>query len=193
MQGFIKKNGAINIAFVVIIIVFILVFIQMPIDHLSIKINLILLGIGSIAMLYTGIITAYMFYNAKDSFDKQLGYDKSISTQNLLFKFDESVLVKARKETRTIHNNQKGKEEILSKIEDDDKLKNSVIMLFNYFEHVEIALRMEIVDENIVREALKDTVLDICDKFSLWIDAKGGRTTQESIKRLKDRLNSCSC
>lgn len=184
-----KNHGhkfVLSICGVLILVLCCMVYHSGP-ESTSDKMNMFLVGIGSIAMLYTGFVTAYMSYiaNANTIAQKQQDatnninnrlYDQNKNTQMLLLKFDDGVIYKARQFTREITTDKLGKEVILSRINEDNddakNLKDSVIMLFNYFDHIRIAIKMDIVNKEIIIDALGNTIIDICDKFEKWVDTK---------------------
>ena len=191
-----------GLCLIFIIVLFLAINKSQSSDNLSDVINMYSVGIGSIAMLYTGLVTAYMSYMSNNNImeqkvtdsqnkEKERIYDQNKNTQMLLLKFDDGVIYKARQFTREITTAELGTDLILSRItadtEEGKALKDSVIMLFNYFDHIRIAIKMDIVNKEIIIDALGETIIEICGKFDKWVKTKPN--TKKDVDKLLSYLN----
>jgi hypothetical protein len=119
---------------------------------------------------------------------EQRRFDKIESTFNLLSKWDDSHLLAARSYTRKIKK-EKSKisdDELISRIEGDDSLEQSVILVTNYFEHVRFSITNKRIDVREFKISLGQTLIEIIDRFWPYYKTKlaAACTDLESLKRL---------
>jgi hypothetical protein len=133
-------------------------------------------GIGVIMSLYLSTMNAI----------ENREYLKIENTFSLVTKWDDSHLFSARKLTREIKDERSSisDDELVQKINDNGELKQSVILVFNYFEYV----RFSIINDRIIttqfKKSLGDTIVDIIYRFEPFIKTKGEQFTKD-LKELK--------
>jgi len=128
-------------------------------------------GIGVLMPIYLG---------AMDSIESRK-YSKIENTFNLIVKWDDPHLFSARKLTRDI----KGKrssisdDDLVKEINDSDELKQSVILVFNYFEHVRFSILNERIDTEQLKGSLGVVILDIIARFKPFFKTMGEQNIQD--------------
>ncbi len=131
------------------------------------------------------------YINATNSLEARIS-DKIENTFRLIEKWDNSHLFEARKFTRDVKANRSkiSDEDLIKDIESNEDLKQSVILVFNYFEQV----RFSIVSNRIDKEQLKGTlgivivIVDIIDRFKPFTDKIGGIQMTKDLDQLKASL-----
>ncbi len=80
---------------------------------------------------------------------EQRKFEKIENTFDLISKWDDEHLLKARNYTREIKKNRKNisDEQLIAQIEENEELEQSVILVTNYFEHVRFSLKQNRIIE----------------------------------------------
>ncbi len=86
-------------------------------------------------------------------------------------RWDHLSLLEARKFTREIKDerNELSPKQLKERIKASPNLRQSVILLMNYFNWILVSVRHDRVDIDILRTSLGRTAIDICDRFEPWI------------------------
>lgn len=77
---------------------------------------------------------------------------------------------------------------MLNDIEQSEDLKNSVILVLNYFEHIRFSLNTERIDQDLFKRSLGATVVKIANRFMPYAEKISQETVtdlQELIEKLK--------
>jgi len=108
------------------------------------------------------------------------------NTMRALERWDDSSLLVARTFTRQIRKEYKdlSPNEILQKIQGDEDLEKSVILVFNYFDYLRVSIENKRVNSEIIRHELSDVFQNIAIRFKPWIDDLG-KTQKEDIEKCK--------
>lgn len=111
------------------------------------------------------------------------------NTYDLLMRWDDPHLFNARKWTRRTKDKEAdtSKNQMLIDIESNEELKNSVILVLNYFEHIRFSIKTMRADKNLFKRSLGPTVTDIATRF-LPYAAKLGTEFESDLKDLIQEL-----
>lgn len=108
------------------------------------------------------------------------------NTFSLLEKWDDKSLFDARKFTRELKDqkNQLSPDQVKDRIKTTPELRQSVILLFNYFELVRISIEHDRIDPKIVQKSLGPTALDICKRFEPWLEEQPDKADVDEFVKL---------
>jgi hypothetical protein len=148
---------------------------------------LILGGLGVILPTYLNIWQS--LENSK-IIEERIEFDKVENAFRLIEKWDDNSLLKARQFTREIKNlrDSISNNELIKRVEGDAELKQSVIMVFNYWEQIRLSIERGRVNESLIKSALACVFIDMYERFKPWIN-----TNEEyrlDIKKLYDRWSN---
>lgn len=120
---------------------------------------------------------------------EQRTYDKIQNTFDLLTKWDDQHLLKARGLTRAIGKmkSSMSDNELLEKINNSDDLEQSVILVLNYCEHVRFSIVQDRVVVEQFKESLGPTITGIIDRFKPYFDTKPEQV-RTHLAQLKELL-----
>lgn len=138
----------------------------------AVKATLLCLGGGGV------ILSTY--FTAVNSFI-QRKFNVIENTFSIVARWDDPHLFEARKLTRRAKETRddKSKNELLKEIESDEDLKQSVILVLNYFEHVRFSLETKRIDKVLFKDSLGDVVADIVDRFMPFAEKKGSKVVAD--------------
>jgi hypothetical protein len=107
------------------------------------------------------------------------------NTFKLIEKWDDKLFFDARKYTRKLKDNENSlsPDQILQQIHNDSDLRQSIILLLNYFDDVRISIKHERIDKEIYKSTLGSVVIDICKRFDVFIKTED-QESQNDIKEL---------
>lgn len=111
------------------------------------------------------------------------------NTFSLLSRWDDANLLKARNYTRQIKKNKPNisDKDLVSQIQGDEELEQSVILVTNYFEHVRYSLKNGRIDSVTFKESLGATLVDIIERFWPYYETKPQAVCSD-LKELKRLL-----
>ncbi|UPG89970.1 hypothetical protein L2Y96_21755 [Luteibacter aegosomaticola] len=140
----------------------------------SIKAMLLCLG-GSGVILST-------YFTAVNAFVQRRA-DIIQNTFHLLASWDDPHLFQARKLTRRAKETREDTSNngLIEEIEKNEDLKNSVILVLNYFEHIHFSLITRRIDKRLFKRALGATVVDIIDRFMPFAKKQGDQVVADLI------------
>lgn len=94
-------------------------------------------------------------------------FQKIENTFNLITRWDDPHLLKARSYTRKIGKirSATSDEQLLKEIKEDEELEQSVILLVNYFEHVRLSILLDRVERDHFTRSHGQTIIRIIDRF----------------------------
>ena len=130
------------------------------------------------------------YFTAVNAFSQRAS-DKIENTFKLLKDWDDPHLFEARKLTRRIKDKVEeiSDKDLIHEINNDEELKNSVILVLNYFEHVRFSFKTKRIDEDLFKKTLGMTILNIIDRFAPFTK-KQSIEVDEDLKELKKLLES---
>ena len=108
------------------------------------------------------------------------------NTFSLLEKWDDKSLFDARKFTRELKEqyNELSANQIKERIKNTPELRQSVILLFNYFELIRISIEHDRVDAKIIKELLGSVAIDICKRFDPWLQEQPDKDDVDKFLKL---------
>lgn len=132
------------------------------------------------------IISTY--FTAVNAFDQRRS-DIIKNTFDLLTSWDDPHLFQARKLTRRTKASREdtSNNQLISEIEEDEDLKNSVILVLNYFEHIRFSINTNRIDRELFKYALGGVVVDIIDRFMPFAEKQAPQVAAD-LKLLKTQL-----
>ena len=136
----------------------------------TLKIVFIMLGgLGVIVPTYLNI---WQSLETAQLLEDQARRDKIENTFHLLEKWDDDSLLEARRFTRELGDQRESlsPNDLKLKIKNDPKLRQSAILVFNYFDQLRISIKTERVDPEIVTSSLGTVFHDMYNRFKPWID-----------------------
>ena len=133
-------------------------------------------GIGVILPLYI---------NATNSIESRFAA-KIENTFSLIEKWDDSHLFAARKFTREIGDSRASMsdDDLLKRIKGDAELRQSVILVLNYFEQVRFSAVNERIDVKQFKSALGSVIVNIIRRFEPFINDVGSEHAKD-LKQLE--------
>jgi len=150
-------------------------------------IKIAFLIIGGLGIVLPTYLNVWQSLENNKVVEERLKYDKLENSFQILEKWDDTALLTARRFTREIkdHRNDITNNELLKRINEEKGLKESVIMVFNYFEKIRISIESKRVDEVTIKEALHPVFIDMYERFKPWIDMESN--IKDDVKKLYDR------
>ena len=149
----------------------------------ALKIVFIMLGgLGVIVPTYLNI---WQSLETAKLLEDQERRDKIENTFRLLEKWDDDSLFEARSFTRGL-GDQHGSlspDQLKLKINNEPNLRQSIILVFNYFELLRISIENERVDRDIVASSLGLVFHDIYDRVKPWIKDRP-QAYQDDLEKL---------
>ena len=93
----------------------------------------------------------------------------------LIQKWDDPHLFQARKYTRRLKDRKSelSDNQLISEINKDEELKQSVILVMNYMDQVRVSIRVNRVDIKLLKQSLGEVILDICRRFRPFVKNQG--------------------
>lgn len=122
-----------------------------------------------------------LYINATNSIEGRAG-GKIENTFSLIEKWDDPHLFSARKLTREIRDSRSSLSEndLIDKIKNNEELKQSVILVSNYFEQVRFSIINDRIDAKQFKATLGPVIIDIITRFEPYFKTLG----QDTIKDL---------
>lgn len=130
-----------------------------------------------------------LYINATNSIESRAG-EKIENTFSLIEKWDDPHLFSARKLTREIRDARSSlsDDDLVKKIKDDDELRQSVILVANYFEQVRFSVINNRIDVKQFKTTLGPVVKDILKRFEPYFKTLGQQHVDD-FKQLEELLN----
>ena len=103
------------------------------------------------------------------------------NTFSLITKWDDSHLFAARKLTREIKDSRSSisDDDLIKKIKGDAEIRQSVILVFNYFEHVRFSIINNRIDTKLFKESLGSMIIDIYHRFKPFLATMGEQNIKD--------------
>jgi len=153
-------------------------------------INIFLLMLGGFGVIFSIIHNTESIIENNKQIKEKIEIDKIENTFQLLKDWDDEHLFKARKLTREIKDMRDtiSNQDLISKIDSDPDLRQSVILVFNYFEHVRFSIKQKRIDTKIFKESLSGTIIDIIKRFEPY-SKKLGEQNNKDMEECKNLLS----
>mgnify|MGYP003973700033 CR=1 FL=1 len=122
-------------------------------------------GLGIILPTYLNVFNAL----------EQMITQKTENTFRMLEKWDDPLLFKARKFTRDLKTQKPtlSDQDLIQKINNDEKLKQSVILVMNYFERIRISINAGRVDITTLKDTIGSLFEDIHRRLLPYAESLG--------------------
>lgn len=146
---------------------------------------LLLGGLGVILPTYLNI---WQSLESSELIQAKLDFDKMENTFRILEKWDDPSLLEARKFTRRIKEKKDSisNKELLKEIQANETLKQSVIMVFNYWEGIRVSIEGNRINEAVLQDSISGIFNDMYERFKPWMD-KQPSDMQEDFRELYQR------
>jgi hypothetical protein len=110
-------------------------------------------------------------------------FDITENTYRLIEKFDDPGITEPKSLCREIHYKKTNLSDVdlIKKVNDDPKLKDSVLQVFNYWENVRISIQCNRVDERLLMDSLANAFNQQYDCFKPWIDTRDEKYKSDLI------------
>ena len=130
-----------------------------------------------------------LYINATNSIESRI-VDKIENTFSLIDKWDDPHLFSARKLTREIRDARSSlsDDDLVKKIKDDEELRQSVILVSNYFEKVRFSVINERIDSEQFKSALGPVIIDIITRFNPYFKTFGTQY-MDDFKKLEELMS----
>lgn len=145
-------------------------------------ITMFVTSLGGASIIFT------IFFNSINDL-KNRQSKKIENTFSLLTKWDDPHLLEARKFTRKIKAkaDNLSKRELIERIEEDEPLKQSVLLVLNYLEHVRFSILTDRIDNHLFYKSLGPTLTAIIDRFLPYAEHVGNLFLKD-LNNLKNDL-----
>jgi hypothetical protein len=154
-------------------------------------VKLAFLSIGAYGVITATYFTVQNSLESAKDVKAKIDFDKKQNSMKIIERWDHPVLKRARDFTRNMidKHQQIGHFDLLDKINSDEKLKNSVITTFNFWETMYLAISYEYVNEKLLKTAFKETYFKMYVAFKIWIKdlEKGYPTMKENLDEFYKR------
>lgn len=129
--------------------------------------KIVFIMLGGLGVLVPTYLNIWQSPENTNLLEDKARRDKIENTFRLIEKWDDKTLLEARKYSRAMKDQQDklSPDQIKSKIAESAELRQSVILLFNYFEQVRISIEHDRIDPKIIKETLGMAFRDIYDRF----------------------------
>ena len=104
--------------------------------------------------------------------DDQVRRQKVENTFAVLEKWDHPSLLQARGFTRKLklQHSTLSPDRLNEKIDAEEDLAQSIVLVFNYFENVRVSVETDRVDANLLSDMLGGVYQDIYERFRPWVN-----------------------
>lgn len=189
-----KSKHIFFILFIIAIIFLILFFLEKldSKDHLSISLSIV-----SLIIAIASVCLNFIKFNN----DKKNSIAKA--TFELIAKWDDEKLLRARKDTRTFRDKfekdkktytlEKMQDDVYKEIIDengnhkDESLRESLILVFNFFELIKYSCDKEIVDKETIKKHLGKIINDfINERFTIYLEKEAYKSDKALLDEMKN-------
>lgn len=127
----------------------------------------------------SGVITSTFFTAANMFLQRQANIIEN--TFNLLLRWDDKHYLDARKLTRQLRDNKENisDNDLIKMINEKEDLKQSVILVMNYLEHIRFSLKTNRIDKQIFYNSLGITIIDIAERFKPYAKSVNTQTSTD--------------
>jgi hypothetical protein len=137
-------------------------------------IKIIFLSLGGLGVILPTYLNAF---NALE----QLSTQKTENTFHLLEQWDDPLLFEARKLTRNLKDQKPNlcDNDLIKKINDDEKLKQSVILVMNYFDRIRMSIKAGRVDTITLKDSIGTMFEDIHQRLLPYVKSLGEKPKED--------------
>ena len=129
---------------------------------------LVLGGLGVVLPTYLNI---WQSLESSQVLEEKIQFDRMENSFRILENWDDPSLLEARRFTRRIKDTRTSlsDNQLIEEIDKNETLKESVIMVFNYWEGVRISIWGNRVNVPILFDSIGEIYLDMFERFKPWI------------------------
>ena len=142
-----------------------------------------------------GVFVATYFYafnslEASKTAEARLRFDIIEYTYSLIKEWDDPSLLAARRYSREIKakHRELSANDLIKEIDSTPELKESIVLLINYFEQMRVSINTARVDNRVLADSMKPTFLDIFERFKPYISEKFPAKILNDLNDLKDKI-----
>jgi hypothetical protein len=142
----------------------------------AIKMVFVMLGgLGVIAATYFNVINSI---EASKSAEHRLMFDINENTYRLIQDWDAPALLEARRYSRELKAKRRdlSTNDLIKEIEANPKLKESLVLLLNYFEQMRISVNTKRIDSRLLADSMNLIFFDILERYKPYISEKCRRS-----------------
>lgn len=202
----------------VALIAFVTVYLAKGKHELSDVAEFIAWTVSAYGVLFSAVITSFNLLDAETqrkvdrqeaerNMVEQRTFDKKCRAFGYTDKFDSQPMKEARDITRELKENSSSisEDELVKRIEispeDSEEervakrnLKRSVIMMFNFFEEMYLAVINDVIDRDIIMQTFAEMFVDLYKRFSPWLenDKCSVRKQKVEAENLKELNKLCT-
>ena len=147
-----------------------------------------LLLLGGLGVILPTYLSVWQSIEGNATIQQKIEFDKMENTFTIIGNWDNPALLKARALSREIEEKRVHitDEQLKQKISTDQSLKESVILIFNYWEDVRMSIKNKRVNEEALRHSMS-AVFDLCyETYEAWIKTKSN-VYQKDLLWLRNR------
>jgi hypothetical protein len=151
------------------------------------SVKIVLLMLGGLGVVLPTYLNVWQSLENNKMLEEKLRFDKVENSYKLIERWDTSNLFEARRFTRELKAAEKdlSPNQLIEKVEGNPKLKESVILVFNYWDGVRVSIKEQRVDAEVLRKVCRTAFCDMYKRFSPWIETQE-QSYQNDLKELHD-------
>lgn len=132
-----------------------------------------------------------LYINATNAIESRVS-NKIENTFSLIEKWDDPHLFSARKLTREIRDSRSAisDDELVKKIKENEEMRQSVILVCNYFEQIRFSVLNDRIDAKQFSQTLGPVVIDIINRFMPYFKTFSDQHVKD-LEQLKKLIESC--
>lgn len=156
-------------------------------------VKIVFIMLGGLGVILPTYLNVWQSLEAAKITQDQVERNRIENTFRLLERWDDKLYLDARNFTRELkdeHHNLSATQ-IKERIKESPALRQSVILLFNYFDSIRVSIESDRVCKKIMREQLATTYIDIHDRFKPWIETCP-QEHQNHLRKLTDLMRASS-
>lgn len=133
--------------------------------------KIIFIMLGGLGVILPTYLNVWQSLETEELIKDQVRRNKIENTFSLLAKWDNSSLFVARKFTRELkeQHSSLSPDKLKERIDQTPDLKQSIILVFNYFEAVRVSIENDRVDAEVIGNSLGGVFHDMYERFKPWI------------------------
>lgn len=153
------------------------------------EVKFIYLSLTAFGILFSVLLTSFNSLEATANVQERIKFDRVENAFAYMHRWDTDPLKGARDFTRTIRQEQDSlsPQQLRERISGDKDLERSVIVMFNFFEELELSIRANRVDAGVLLAAFRNVYMDIYERFRPWIDTLNEPTVERHLRDLSKR------
>ena len=134
--------------------------------------KVVFIMLGGLGVILPTYLNVWQSLETAKLQEDQVNRSKMENTFRLLEKWDDKTLLEARSFTRQLKEQKDSlsPDELRKRIAENPALKQSVILIFNYFDLLRISIGGDRVHKDVIVDALSEVFHDIKGRFQPWLE-----------------------